>query len=860
MEFPRVSQVSVLFTSAVFAFATGAAVNWARPRGRFEDNDAARLRRPPRRPFRGSWPVLVLCILFRLYLLAWVPNAPAACAHQGVESALPLLLAVYNRWSSTRHPVVAEKTDDEDDDEEDDIANDIYQDFVTAAMNSTITNIVGAILLAVCTLSIFRPSSNSTVICPASESRSLALVLQYLGVVLDAIIVVLLWRILQWARTATTRFVAFGWILLTPALFISIFVFVSHSLLGNQMWNPSAFVAETNGMLFHYIVQVIIQSAFFVLIAFTLCVQRHSPLVSATIITFLCGAYTAWGRLYLVGTYDEHPKSRVFLGILGLSIGFLIIAVREHIRHLYISRGTLLTLLAIWTVGSGVYMMAVSGTRNDHPVHETIYLTRARVARWVVQHAKVSDSLRVATREYQERHNGRDPPPKFDIWFDFATARNSEIIDQFKQIDDDLRPFWGMKPSDIQQAVGTLGASRGMAIVSIKNGVVAPQPSPEPLDDAIMGDLVKLILPFAQHLPDMDLPVNLLDSPRVLASWSSRPPSSHEKLEDNRFMWSWEHQHQLGQACPGNSTSRFGFFAPTSEFCWACADAQSVGHFLVDTISGRDLCHQPDMLNLHGFYSGHQPIRPFSDLVPVFSRTKTDQHKDILIPLSRGKDDYTMDRNDPTFFDKSNRLFWRGDISAEGIMPPNLVSSGHQGRLSHLANNASAKDTVRMLLAKNIGVRYENGYEVDDPTGSVNKFRYRKIPLAVANSVLDLDVGISDYSACKAPGCEQARDEFGVKPRDDSDKEKLGSRYVMVVDGDNGPPKDLLKVLRSSSVPFMASVFKVSAPNQFTSPCHLSCFKYTSLVLYHLHDLPYYPPCPSSTQSSTSLSSLFTPM
>lgn len=801
-------------------------MNWARPRGRFEDNDAARLRRPPRRPFRGSWPVLILCILFRLYLVASVPSAPAACLQQGVESALPLLLAVYNCWSGARHPVVAEKVDgqhgDVDEDEEDDIANDVYQDFVTAAMNSTVTNIVGSFLIAACTLSLSRPSLNSTVFCPASESRPLLLSLQCFGVVLDAIILVLLWRILQWARTATTRFVAFGWVLLTPALFISIFVFVSHSVLGDQTWNPSAFVVETKGMLFHYIAQIIIQSALFVLIAFTLCVQRHSAFVSATIITFLCGAYTAWERLYLVNTCDSHPKSRVFFGILGLSIGFLIIAVREHIRHLYISRGTLLTLLAIWTVGSGVYLMVITGTMNSHPLNETIYLTRAGVARWVVQHAKVSESVRVASREYQERHNGRDPPPKFDIWFDFATARNSEIIDQFKQIDDDLRPFWGMKPSEIQQAVSKLGASRGMAIVSIRNGVVAPQSSSEPLDDAVVGDLVELVQPFAHHLPDMDLPVNLLDRPRVLPPWSSRPPNLQEKLADDGFMWSWEHQHQLGQACPGNSTSRFGFYAPTREFCWPCVDPQSVRQFLVDTISGRDLCHQPDMLNLHGFYSSHQPIRPFSDLLPVFSRIKTDQHKDILIPLSRSRDDYTMDRDDPTFFEKSDQLFWRGGVSAEEPVPLNRMSAGHQERLSHLIINASAKDTVRMLLAKNIGVRYENGYEVDDLRDSVNKFRYREIPLAAANTVLNLDVGISDYSACTAPGCEQAKDDFGVKPEDDAEKDKLGSRYVMVVDSDNGPPKDLLKVLRSSSVPFVASIFKVSAPSQPTSANLLS--------------------------------------
>ena len=34
------------------------------------------------------------------------------------------------------------------------------------------------------------------------------------------------------------------------------------------------------------------------------------------------------------------------------------------------------------------------------------------------------------------------------------------------------------------------------------------------------------------------------------------------------------------------------------------------------------------------------------------------------------------------------------------------------------------------------------------------------------------------------------------------------NQYVMVVDTDDGPPRELLRTLRSSSVPFYASIFK----------------------------------------------------
>lgn len=671
------------------------------------------------------------------------------------------------------------------------MGNDFFEDGAKSFMDSNLSSIIGTLFLSGSVFWMSRPSPSATAICPSFESYSWVFALQCLGVVLDAAVLVVTWRILQWARTTTERFMNLGWILITPAFFITFFAYAS-SLWGQHTWTPSHLLG-TNGIGFHFWTHIILQSGIFLFIASTLFAQHHSPLASATIITFVCGGYAAWERLYLIGTFVYVSRAQALLGLCLLTLGYNMLAFREHIRHIYFRRPVILIFLVSCILGSSIYSLIVTGVLSRHPVDMLVYSSRTNGARWLVQDAKVSKSLVVATREYKERH-GRDPPPKFDVWYEFATARHSEVIDSFRQIDDDLRPFWSVKPREIQDSIAKLVSSPGIVVLSIKNGVVESQSSLEPQDEIVMNDLVQLIQTFSQHLPDMDLPVNLLDLPRVVAPSSDTARTSQVDLKEHAALSPRQHQHQLGRACPASSKARFGFYAESRDFCWSCAKPHSLQQFIMNADEDRDLCHQPDMLNLHGFYISGQTMKPFTDLMPVFSRTKTNQHSDILIPLSRGSDDYASPAEEKALLDKTNILHWRGSVKAEETLPEGLLSGGHQQRLSYLVNNASDKSSITVLLAKD---------------GDKDRFLYESISLDQANRKLGFDVGIGDYSACVAPGCDVMKQEFGSKSADQTDNERLNNRYVLVMDSDEGPPKDFIKVLRSTSVPFLASIFKV---------------------------------------------------
>lgn len=660
-------------------------------------------------------------------------------------------------------------------------------------MRSHVVNYLGAGVLWLGVSTVFKPDPNSNVICAASVSRSRIIALQLVGLILDAAILIVARRRVQWARSSSDRFKELSVIFTTPCAIFSCATLLQYGALGQSLF--SELLTLDTLYCFH----MIQQSFVFVLVSYTLLRLNH--LASAVAVVSLCAAHEAWRRMSLLGTFDQLSKAQVNWGLVLLGISVMILAARNQLRLFGVSRRLLLLAITTWVFGALIYSAIKRGVLDRHPVDKLIYAARTEGDRWLVQKARVSESLGVAVREYLDRHAGRKPPPNFDKWYDFATAQNSIIIDHFPQIDDDLLPFWSVKPSRIVAEVSKLKAIRGISMVSIKDGAVVPPisiESPlEPTDEVILRELVELIGPFAKHLPDMDLPVNLLDQPRVLAPWSGGPAASLESIETKTgTMWSLEHQHQLGQACPASSQARAGFYAQNGWFCWSCTAPQSEGQFLSDVALGRDLCHQPDMFNLHGFYISHQPLRPLFDLVPVFSRAKTNQYSDILIPLGKGSTDYGEIEHDKPLHEKANQLFWRGQPGSQSLpLPPAQISGGHQARLSHLINNASKDDSVTMLLAI---------------SGDKNRFQYQKTPLLEANRALKFDVGIGDYSLCGGAGCEELMNELGIKPKTDDDEQtKMNSRYVIVMDGDQASPRDFLQVLKSSSVPLVASVFKV---------------------------------------------------
>jgi hypothetical protein len=122
---------------------------------------------------------------------------------------------------------------------------------------------------------------------------------------------------------------------------------------------------------------------------------------------------------------------------------------------------------------------------------------------------KESHDLKSAAAEYR-RKRGRHPPPGFDKWFEFAQQNKAVMVeDFFDQIYHDLNPFWGLPASTIRKESWdydmTINVRKGQA--SAGSNWFWTQ---------IWLNMTQTI----QHLlPDMDIPLNAMDEPRILVPW-----------------------------------------------------------------------------------------------------------------------------------------------------------------------------------------------------------------------------------------------------------------------------------------------------------------------------------------------------
>ena len=731
------------------------------------------------------------------------------------KSFLPVIILLYELMPgrrARREPRVGPDHDD---------MNDSNFDYVKdVARESKPVIAIGTLLFTYGTYVASSNNLRSTYFCSSLLDEPSSIVsIQWVSLVLDGITAILFWRILAWARTTKGRLRTLSGILLSCALGTGLL----YSALG-QFYHYRPVSYQFKGLDSLYVFDILIDgfmfSVFF--ISSGLVISETTPLTLTGTITCAVGILAAWRRLWFLGSWENVAPGSTLGAMFLICVGFSIFLYANSLATVaLVRRGVLasflLFLLLFTTIftafnGRGIVMF--------HPLSQLIYDTRVSADRWLV-HAKVSSTLKVAVQEYQERHNGRDPPPNYNLWYDFAVARESPILDHFPQIEHELSPFWGMPPAKIRESIARASSEPDMAVVQIRGGTASHNlPSTSP-NATILDHFVGLISNFAEHLSDMELPVNLNEQPRVLAPWDDvhrfreagkrrglkkllsrrsgdgevpgetepslepRRDATHGATDDQNFTSVKVFREMTALSCPQGTTARSGVHWDIRDFCSSCASPQAHGQYVKDWDIALDLCHQPDLYRLHSFYMTPPDVRPIQELLPVFGRSKTTSYSDILIPLARADQSEVGETGGSSM--KWKKLYWRGR-ALPTEWTHELWRGGQQQRLVHLLNNGT--DTTPILMA----------------TADEDMFRHQVVSTARLNQLLPLDVAFSDQSTCHAddPGCSALQAEFGLEPEDFS----LGNMYVLLVDGDKGPSTDILHVLRSGSVPMIASIFK----------------------------------------------------
>ena len=476
---------------------------------------------------------------------------------------------------------------------------------------------------------------------------------------------------------------------------------------------------------------------------------------------------------------------------------------------------------------------------DNHPVDEIINDANTLHQNWLKK-AQSAESLADALSQYRIRYH-RSPPPMFDIWFQWAKSKKSYIMNDFNQIHDDLAPFWGMDPQEIRQQTWDLivNPANDVGGINIRGGRASIASNIPSEHKRKVDGVVSMINNFAQHLPDMDIAINLLESPRVAVPYSTLKSMRDAGLrnaddrsnKDSAFSGDRGGQWQTlpdepvenppifedhasdevfgewgSTSCPTLSSSRLQRNWDLAHLCTSCAAPHSdrSGAFLSNWTLAQDPCHQPDLAYLHGLYVSPSSFRVHHNLLPVFSHSKVHGFQDVLYP---GSEEYsasgdavyapTDEQFDPPFSEKESTLFFRGAAS-EGITTGNNAwRSFLRQRFLHLLSPGAHTGTTSPILL---------------PAQNSEAFKFANIPDSVLRTLLPTDAKFTEIANCVEPDCTFERAQFESASEGPTSpaipfKDFWKYKYLLDLDG-VGHNTRFSAFLRSHSLVFKAGILR----------------------------------------------------
>lgn len=453
-------------------------------------------------------------------------------------------------------------------------------------------------------------------------------------------------------------------------------------------------------------------------------------------------------------------------------------------------------------------------SESSHPIYQLIAKAEKEHHDFI---DRQSDSLAEAVQEYRRRYQ-IPPPPNFDKWYEFAKARGVKLIDEYDTIYHSMLPFWGLKASIIRgRAKESLGFDNALLGVVIRDGVII---SAAGGTEWQQKSTVGMLEGFVKYLPDMDLPFNIHDEPRVVvphddlsrlvatAKTVSMPPAFENKAPKNAFS-ARPADLEDGTRPYEVKITRFNRYAhqPTwTESRMSCSpesparaldesisdDRKSFSFSQLGFISNKtafsDVCLSPSLQEKHGFFNRPNAFNIVHDLFPIFSQSKISSFQDILYPSPwywSNKVPYN-EKDDFTWEEKKNKLYWRGSTTGG-------FSRDGGWRRQHrqiFVEKINALDNTRVM--QNV-----NALDVDEWT-------VKEAPRSNFKNLMD--VHFAHVGQCDEGDCNAQREFFEiVKP--DKQHDAWQYKYLLDIDG-NAFSGRFYAFLKSMSLPYKMAVFR----------------------------------------------------
>lgn len=565
-----------------------------------------------------------------------------------------------------------------------------------------------------------------------------------------------------------------------------------------------------------------------------LWVCESAIVAPATIITLLVGLWSTTKNVLQLGSWEQSSRASVLMPPTLMLLGLTWFAYTADVRSFtFLKRIHVVVLLTLFLVTITIFSLTRhSPTFQRHPLSDLIYKGHIEEDRWL-RHVKTSRDLPIAVQVYQERHEGRNPPPYFHEWY--KVAKDTVVVDEFRQIDRDLAPFRKIPAKYLQQRVKIMSNVPGVETITIKpNGEVSHSDAGDDQRNRELDELVKTISTFAKYLPDMVLPINLDPLPRVLPSWNEAQSAARADLSTVvDFLQSrttndhhnGESEVEAGQeaepvsmtsarnlqdmhlaACPPTSKSRTSPHWRISDFCFACIRRHSKGPIVTKWDKSLEICYQPDIYHLHGFFMTQSSKALLKELLPLFGPSKIDGFSDIIIPMPSTI--IPTPDNDTQLSDRKDDLYWRGKIGEHSLSTQALRGS-HKFRLMHLATDPDPTEVVTMVLAlpQDSAEQDQEQLKKKGKKKAKDEFGYERVTAREAKQVSSFNLQLEKTAPCLETTCALAEAAFpvtaGVSPA-----EALEHRYILLTDEEDGPPLGLISALRSASVPFLSTIFR----------------------------------------------------
>lgn len=457
---------------------------------------------------------------------------------------------------------------------------------------------------------------------------------------------------------------------------------------------------------------------------------------------------------------------------------------------------------------------AIATVAHPHPIDHLI--TQAEKD-FTTLKSRQSKSLAEAVEEYRRRYQIH-PPPKFDQWYHFAQERGVLLVDEYDTIYHSLLPFWALKPSVIRaRAREALGYDNALLGLLIRDGRVI---SAAGGDEWQQNSTVRMVDQFVQYLPDLDLPFNVHDEPRVIvphddlsrlvaiALEENMPAARRTSAPKNRFS---PRPDDMDDGTQFNefATTRFNRFAHQATWtnsrgsCSPHSPSRALDDSIEDDMSSyafselgfisnktafSDICLSPSLRERFGFFNRPNAYNIVHDLFPVFSQSKISTYQDILYPSPwywSEKVPY-REEEDCDWENKADRMYWRGSTTG-GFSRDGGWRHQHRQRI---VGNINALDTGK-VMKRHTGDGMA-GWDV--------------VEVAKVDCKHLFAVQFSHVGQCDPEDCDAQREFFNVT-EPENQYSAWSYKYLLDMDG-NAFSGRFYAFLRSKSLVLKMAIFR----------------------------------------------------